>query len=91
MGKCKNRRHGRHRFHSTGNEAFDQYRDQTLKRLEEEQASFRKFMENLRAAKDKAEFDQFMDSREKRGFDDTDSVPPAPTRGTDFGTMPNPA
>jgi len=92
MGKCKSRRHGRHRFQSTGNEAFDGYRDETLKRLEDEQASFRTFMENLRAAKDKAEFDQFMDSREARGFDEAESVPPtAPARRTDFGTMPNPA
>ncbi len=89
MGKCKSRRHGRHRFQSTGNEAFDSYRDETLKRLEEEQASFRKFMENLRAAKDKAEFDQFMDSREKRGFEE--DMPSAPSHGRDFGTMPNPA
>ncbi len=90
MGKCKNRRYGRHRFHSTGNEAFDSYRDETLKRLEEEQASFRKFMENLRAAKDKAEFDQFMQEREKRGFE-APATPPAPPRGTDFGGQPNPA
>ncbi len=91
MGKCKNRRHGRHRFQSTGNEAFDSYRDETLKRLEDEQASFRKFMENLRAAKDKAEFDQFMDTREARGFDEAEDVPPAPKRDSDFGAMPNPA
>ena len=89
MGKCKNRRHGRHRFQSTGNEAFDSYRDQTLKRLEDEQASFRKFMENLRAAKDKAEFDQFVDTREARGFDEGET-PPA-KRDADFGAMPNPA
>ncbi len=88
MGKCKSRRFGRHRFHSTGNEAFDSYRDETLKRLEEEQASFRKFLEGLRAAKDKAEFDQFMENREKRGFGD---VPPAPQRNADFGGKAHPA
>ena len=88
MGKCKSRRHGRHRFHSTGNAAFDGYRDETLKRLEDEQASFRKFLEGLRAAKDKAEFDQFMDNREKQGVGAT---PPAPQDSTDFGAMPNPA
>jgi len=91
MGKCKSRRHGRHRFKSTGNEAFDGYRDETLKRLEDEQASFRKFMENLRAAKDKAEFDQFMDNREARGFDEAEDVTPASKRDADFGAMPNPA
>ena len=91
MGKCKSRRHGRHRFHSTGNEAFDGYREETLKRLEDEQTAFRKFMANLRAAKDKAEFDQFMDSREARGFEEAEDVTPAPKRDSDFGAMPNPA
>jgi hypothetical protein len=80
--------HRRGKFGSTGNAAFDNYRDETLKRLEEEQANFGKFMENLRAAKDKAEFDQFMENREKQGFED---VPPAPKNSGDFGAMPNPA
>ena len=48
---------------SSGNAAFDEYREQTLRRLEEEQAEFRGFLEQLRRAKDKAEFDQFMASR----------------------------
>ena len=51
---------------STGNTAFDSYRADTLRRLEEEQASFEAFLERLREAKDKAEFDQFMDERAKR-------------------------
>ncbi len=75
------RRHGR--FGSTGNVAFDNYRDETLKRLEEEQANFGKFMEQLRAAKDKAEFDQFMDSRAKQDFN-VDPTPSAP-QSRDFG------
>jgi hypothetical protein len=45
---------------STGNMAFDEYREATLKRLEEERVEFTKFLERLRHAKDKAEFDQFM-------------------------------
>ncbi len=48
---------------SSGNAAFDEYRTQTLRRLEEEQREFREFVERLRAAKDRAEFDQFMASR----------------------------
>jgi hypothetical protein len=48
---------------SSGNRAFDEYRDATLKRLEEEQREFRDFLDNLRHAKDRAEFDQFMSSR----------------------------
>ena len=37
-----------------------------LKRLEQEQEAFEAFLERLREAKDKAEFDQFMEDREKR-------------------------
>lgn len=58
---------------STGNRAFDEYRDETLKRLEEEQREFRDFLERLRHAKDKAEFDQFMADRRNRP---SDSPPP---------------
>ncbi len=48
---------------STGNRAFDDYRDETLKRLEEEREAFNDFMTRLRKAKDQAEFDQFMTER----------------------------
>ena len=45
---------------SSGNRAFDEYRTETLRRLEEEQREFKEFLDRLRHAKDKAEFDQFM-------------------------------
>jgi hypothetical protein len=45
------------------NRAFDDYRADTLRRLEQEQREFREFLSQLRAAKDKAEFDQFMARR----------------------------
>jgi len=48
---------------SSGNRAFDEYRVETLRRLEEEQKDFRDFLDRLRHAKDKAEFDQFMAER----------------------------
>lgn len=48
---------------STGNSAFDAYKADTLRRLEEEQHNFEAFLERLREAKDKSEFDQFMDER----------------------------
>ena len=48
---------------SSGNRAFDDYRTQTLKRLEDEQREFKDFLERLRFAKDRAEFDQFMSAR----------------------------
>ena len=51
---------------SSGNRAFDEYRSETLKRLEEEQREFRDFLERLRFAKDKTEFDQFMAERRDR-------------------------
>lgn len=51
---------------SSGNRAFDEYRTDTLRRLEEEQREFRSFLERLRMAKDKAEFDQFMAERRNR-------------------------
>ena len=49
----------------TGNSAFDSYRDETLRRLDEEQTAFQSFIERLREAKDRAEFDQFMADRSK--------------------------
>ena len=56
-----------HRGHKasapSGNAAFDEYKAETLKRLEEEQDEFSEFLDNLRKSRDKAEFDQFMQSR----------------------------
>lgn len=52
---------------TSGNAAFDEYRADTLKRLEEEQREFKDFLGRLRQAKDKAEFDQFMTDRLRRG------------------------
>jgi Protein of unknown function (DUF2852) len=48
---------------TSGNRAFDAYRAETIKRLEEEQRSFREYLERLRQAKDRAEFEQFMHER----------------------------
>ena len=50
----------------SGNQAFDNYRAETLRRLEEEQAEFVEYLERLRQARDKAEFDQFMADRGRR-------------------------
>ena len=51
---------------SSGNRAFDEYRAETLKRLEDEQKEFGEFLDRLRFAKDKSEFDQFMNERRNR-------------------------
>ena len=77
-----------HRSASSGNFAFDEYNEETLKRLEEEQKEFVEFLERLRQAKDKAEFDQFMADRKNRAPDNGNNgdiidngepeAPPAP-------------
>lgn len=51
---------------SSGNEAFDAYREETLRKLEEEEREFKAFLDRLRKARDKAEFDAFMAERRKR-------------------------
>ena len=61
--QCK---HSSRPFGSSGNAAFDEYREDTLRRLEEEEREFRDFLERLRLAKDRAEFDQFMTDRKSR-------------------------
>ncbi len=66
-GRCARRKHThRHTFGSSGNTAFDTYKADTLRRLEEEQKQFEKFLQRLRDAKDKSELDQFMDERAAR-------------------------
>jgi hypothetical protein len=70
---------GRHQPPSSGNRAFDEYREDTLRRLEDEQKEFRDFLDRLRHAKDKAEFDQFMDDQRRRPREEPPrSEPPPP-------------
>ncbi|MEL7013323.1 MAG: DUF2852 domain-containing protein [Pseudomonadota bacterium] len=63
------RKHSRRTYkpmsRSSGNAAFDAYKADTLERLEQEQENFEAFLQRLRDARDKAEFDQFMDERAK--------------------------
>ncbi|MGG7646334.1 DUF2852 domain-containing protein [Rhodovulum sp. YNF3179] len=68
----KARRHG---FTPTGNTAFDSYKAETLRRLEEEQKAFEEFLARLREAKDKSEFDQFMDERARKARDGAEAAP----------------
>ena len=90
---CRKSRHGQEGQHSrhwgdrwgnsrvhtpSGNVAFDAYKAETLRRLEEEQAAFEGFLNRLREAKDKTEFDAFMDERARTPRDITkDDVPAA--------------
>ena len=63
---------------SSGNRAFDDYRSETLQRLEEEQHEFKEFLQRLRFAKDREEFDQFMAERRNRPPQNPEATPPAP-------------
>ena len=74
---CRSRRRAQARIWrggSTGNAAFDDYREATLRRLEEEQEAFTEFLDRLRRAKDQAEFDRFMAER-RRGESDESAAP----------------
>ena len=70
-------RHGAMR--SSGNAAFDAYKSETLRRLEEEQAAFEAFLQRLREAKDKSEFDNFMEDRARAARAPTEAANANPT------------
>lgn len=50
----------------SGNRAFDEYRSETLRRLEDEQKDFVDYLDRLRQARDRQEFEQFMAERRQR-------------------------
>ena len=62
----------RFRGTTSGNQAFDAYRSDMLRRLDDENREFQAFMQRLSRARDKAEFDAFMAERH--------SASPAPHR-----------
>ena len=67
---------------TSGNRAFDDYRAETLRRLEEEQREFKDFLARLRFAKDRAEFDQFMAERRRPPYEpDSQAEPRTEPRG----------
>ncbi|MEL6551386.1 MAG: DUF2852 domain-containing protein [Pseudomonadota bacterium] len=72
LDKLGPRAEARKEVHSSGNASFDAYRRELLERLEQEQVAFDGFLERLRAAKDKTEFDDFMDARAKIARDISD-------------------
>ncbi|PJE28200.1 hypothetical protein PSM7751_02127 [Pseudooceanicola marinus] len=80
------RRSGYAAMRPSGNSAFDAYKEETLRRLEDEQEQFEAFLERLRAAKDKAEFDEFMDERADRARAERDAV----ARSGDDNQAPKP-
>lgn len=66
----------RYGFSTSGNTAFDAYKADTLRRLEEEQDAFEAFLQRLRDAKDKTEFDTFMDERARAAREAPPEAPP---------------
>jgi Protein of unknown function (DUF2852) len=93
---CGTRRHdhssqawGRHAYRgtqSTGNVAFDSYKAEALRRLEDEQEAFEAFLQRLRNSKDKSEFDAFMEDRAR-----TNAVQDAADPKSDLGDAAKPA
>lgn len=86
-------------FEPSGNAAFDEYREDTLRRLEDEQRAFRDFLERLRQAKDRAEFDEFMTERRNKpasepnqdnGNSNPGAAGPTGPFGGTGGPMPSP-
>jgi uncharacterized protein DUF2852 len=76
MERFRNRAAGGFGSSASGNRAFDDYRSETLKRLEDEQREFKEYLERLRFAKDRAEFDQFMAERRQRPSEQGSAEPP---------------
>lgn len=62
-GRDHARSWGRAAWRPSGNSAFDAYKSETLRRLEDEQEAFEAFLQRLRDSKDKREFDSFMEER----------------------------
>lgn len=71
----------RHAWHQaqrpSGNTAFDAYKAETIRRLQDEQQAFEAFLQRLRDAKDKQEFDAFMEDRARDNRADQGEDPPA--------------
>ncbi len=79
---CRGRSASAPTFGRTGNVAFDDWREDELKRLDEERrkldelrAEFESYSRELRRAKDKEEFDRFMAERKAAGKRRGKSVP----------------
>ncbi len=85
----KQKRHYKGRNNSSGNEAFDEYRDEQFRRLDEERRrldkevnEFSDYMDNLQKARDREEFDRYMDSRSQQGDGFSQSTTSAKSKKT---------
>jgi hypothetical protein len=72
------RGHRGHGLRETGNRAFDEYREEALRKLEEEANEFRAFLERLRMARDRAEFDEYLKERCNRPTGASEGPQPPP-------------
>ena len=75
---------GRHAYRAgmtTGNTAFDTYKAEALRRLEDEQEAFEAFLQRLRSSKDKSEFDAFMEDRARSNAAQDAAEAPAASAG----------
>jgi hypothetical protein len=78
---CRSHSHHRHAWgqasRPSGNTAFDAYKAETIRRLQDEQEAFEAFLQRLRDAKDKQEFDAFMEDRARANAAPRDEDPRA--------------
>jgi Protein of unknown function (DUF2852) len=66
VDRTSSRSPGNWRQPTSGNRAFDEYRSESLRRLEDKQREFKDFLQRLRGAKDRAELDQFLSERRNK-------------------------
>ena len=78
-------------YQPTGNAAFDEYREDTLRRLEEAAEEFNDFLDRLRKARDRKQFEDFMQDRRNRGSRATDNGTPSAGGGSVPPMDPAPA
>jgi hypothetical protein len=60
VAEVKSRMSAKPAVKTTGNATFDAYKAETLKRLEDEEAAFAAYVQKLREAHDREEFDRFL-------------------------------
>ena len=74
-------------FSSSGNRAFDEYREETLRKLEDEQREFRDFLERLRDGEGHAPSSISSCNVEDRRADGPRGMPMGRTGGIGIGTL----
>ena len=75
----------------TGNHAFDTYKADALRRLEEEQDAFESFLQRLRNSKDKTEFDAFMEERARSNAEGDSAFEASPVEANQASDATKPA